>query len=107
MAGAWTDRKHLQEVMDELRSKNINVTSNWPSREDTLDIPTVYRDCSRFDIEEIKSADYVLAFMTLKDYAYRGTFTEIGCAIGANKKIIVVCDGTAEIVRDERSNCKN
>ena len=28
-----------------------------------------------------------------KDYAYRGTFTELGCAIGRNKTIIIVCPG--------------
>lgn len=93
VAGSWMQRVHLQDKMDELRNQGYIITSNWPTFETKLDNPDDYAECSRLDIDGVVNADTVLAFMTDSTYPYRGTFTEIGCAIGSGRRIILVCDG--------------
>ncbi|VBB18017.1 nucleoside 2-deoxyribosyltransferase, partial [Yasminevirus sp. GU-2018] len=93
VAGSWLQREQLKKKMDELKSLGFVITSNWPTFEDKLDNPDDYAECSKLDIDGVASADTVLAFMTDPKYPYRGTCTEIGCAIGAGRRIIVICDG--------------
>lgn len=97
VAGAWIHRGDIHTKMEELQENDFIVTSKWPSRENTLNNPDAYKECSRLDIEELVNADTVLVFMTDPTYAYRGTFTEIGCAIGSGRRIIIICDGTCII----------
>lgn len=94
VAGSWMQRAYLQTKMTELRKLNYLITSNWPTFETKLDNPDDYAECSRLDIDGVVNADTVLAFMTDPAYPYRGTCTEIGCAIGSGRRIIVICDGT-------------
>jgi nucleoside 2-deoxyribosyltransferase len=93
VAGSWLDRIGLQEKMNELKSMGYFITSRWPAFEKDLNSQDDYALCSMFDIDGVKCADVVLVFMTDAKYAYRGTFTEIGCAIGLDKRIIVITDG--------------
>lgn len=93
VAGSWAQRAYLQVKMNELRKLNYVVTSDWPTFETKLDNPDDYAECSRLDIDGVVNADTVLAFMTDSIYPYRGTYTEIGCAIGSGRRIILICDG--------------
>ena len=105
VAGAWIHRLELQKKMNDLRNKGFNITSNWPGRENRINTPDDYRDCSEYDIREITKADTLLAFMTDDTYAYRGTFTELGFAIGSKRRIIVICNGTITHIDDDTHNC--
>lgn len=106
VAGGWISRETIRVKNNDLRSLGFNITSKWIERENGINNPDDYRECSKFDINEIAQSDTVLAFMTDPKYAYRGTFTEIGCAIGSGKRIIVICDGICTKVDDNISDRK-
>jgi len=107
VAGSWVQRKILHNKMLELRKAGYIVTSNWPLLEDKIDNPDDYAECSKRDIKGVLTADILLVFMTDPNYPYRGTFTEIGCAIGSGKRIILICDGTIDNISDTVNNVKN
>jgi nucleoside 2-deoxyribosyltransferase len=84
VAGMWSQKDVLLAKMDKLKSLGYNITSNWPHFENRLGNPDDYAECSRLDIEGVMTADAILVFMTDPKYPYRGTCTEIGCAMGCN-----------------------
>jgi len=93
VAGSRCDRYNLQNKMNELKSKGYTITSYWLQLEDRNYNPIDYKECSRLDIDGVVNADTVLIFMTDKNYPYRETFTELGCAIGSGRRIILICNG--------------
>jgi nucleoside 2-deoxyribosyltransferase len=105
VAGAWIHREKLNIKMNKLKDLGFLITSNWPSFEDKLTNPDDYAECSIFDIDGVVTADTVLAIMTDPKYPYRGTYTEIGCAIGSGRRIIVVCDGVCS--HKKNNECEN
>lgn len=54
------------------------------------------------DVDAIKEADCVLAIIDDPEYSYRGTFCELGVALGLEKKIIVYCPHE---VAECKTNC--
>ena len=72
--------------------------------ENGINTPEEYAKDALRDTTEVAKADVLLAVMLDDKYAYRGTWTEIGTAIGLGKRIILVCTGLNEEKRisDER-----
>lgn len=100
VAGSWNQRHQLKEKMDELRSMGYDITSYWPWLEDRLNNPDDYEKCSEIDINGVTSSDTILIFMTDPMHPYCGTFTEMGCAIGSMRRIILICDGKCTKVEE-------
>lgn len=96
VAGSWVDRENLKEIMNQFRSYDFDITSDWPDYEQKHSEPFECSLISGLDFQNIKRADVVVAVMTDPEYPYRGTNTEIGYAIGSGKKVIIVCDGTIQ-----------
>lgn len=106
VAGKWGNKEKINKVIKELVKKGYTITHNWTkvegqeydktSKEQTL---KHNRCCASLDVDAVKEADCVLAIMDDPDYAYRGTFCEIGVALGQEKKIIVYCP-------HEKAQCK-
>lgn len=48
-------------------------------------------DDARLDFDGVQDADIVVLIFSVSQHAYRGTFTEMGIALGTRKKIIAVC----------------
>lgn len=94
VAGCWNRRSDLKILMDEMRTTGFNITSNWPTRENgDRSAQSLQRDAYE-DCKEVEMSDCVLAVMNDPKYAYRGTFTEIGYALGLNKNVVIVCPNT-------------
>ena len=101
VAGKWGDRVELQKKMDRLRDEfQFNVLSGWVERENRINTPEDYSECSKLDIEEVSAADKLLVFMDDPKYAYRGTYCEIGCAIGLGKQVVIVTDAVATKINE-------
>lgn len=103
VAGGWPFRHDVKAVMDRFRDEGFNVVSGWIERENGINTPDALANDAIADIEEITRADVVFAVLTDDKYAYRGSFTEIGCAIGQNKPVIIFCPGTAKQVPDNEN----
>lgn len=97
VAGGWEFRRRIADINAVLRAQNFKVVSGWVERENGKKTPQDLASDAKFDIEEVREADVLLAIMDDSKYAYRGTFTEIGCALGLKKMIIIVCPGSPEV----------
>jgi nucleoside 2-deoxyribosyltransferase len=45
--------------------------------------------CAKNDINGVVNADVLVVSMEHIDYEYRGTWTEVGCALGLGKPVII------------------
>lgn len=99
VAGKWNDSQTINEVQNILISQGHSITHDWTKNEGSKNITEMTneekiefkRNCADLDIEGVKNCDLLIAIMNDPSYAYRGTFTEIGCALGLSKKVIIVC----------------
>jgi nucleoside 2-deoxyribosyltransferase len=103
VAGMWnaTAMVEINEVQQSLVNTGHTITHDWTHVEGTLEQTTFSSEdrdlfrtkCATLDIDGVKSADLVFAIMKNTTYPYRGTFTELGCAMGLDKQIVIVCPG--------------
>jgi len=89
IGGMWNDKPHIQQCIAALRSMGHILTHDWTTYE--ADPTNKLANCAVRDIDGVRQADVVIAIMNDSKYAYRGTFTELGCALALNKHIIIVC----------------
>lgn len=91
VAGSWKDRVQIRaEWMDKLEDMGHTITHDWTKSEEERggcrDIE-YHELCSAQDVQGVIDCDILLIVMdsTNSEYQYRGTFTELGVALGANK----------------------
>jgi nucleoside 2-deoxyribosyltransferase len=90
VAGKWTDKDTIKKYMLELESMGHTITHDWTTFE--FETKNTKPQMAFADIEGVKKADMVVILMTDPEYAYRGSFTELGAALALNKKIYLVSD---------------
>jgi nucleoside 2-deoxyribosyltransferase len=91
VAGKWSHKDFITEQMKLLQEMGYQITHNWTKNESITRSPEELSKFAELDVNGVLHADVVLVYMTDKDYPYRGTFTEIGVALGSNKQILIVC----------------
>jgi nucleoside 2-deoxyribosyltransferase len=89
VAGCFFHKERFQDIATALRLLGCTVVSGWMDR--GRPDPTQRQAFADKDLEELASADMLVAVMDEKEYDYRGTFTEIGFALGQGKSVIIVC----------------
>ena len=102
LAGGWKFRADIAPIKLQLESKGYNVVSHWMERENGIVTPDDFQHNANMDIKEVIESNILVCIMTDSKYAYRGTFTEIGCALGQNMPIIIVCPGTKTKLSDNK-----
>ncbi len=96
VASSWKCRRRIKAMwIDKLEEMGHEITHDWTIMEDerldTIGNPlrdlNYHRKCAEADIQGVIDADLLLVIMDspIKIYSYRGTFTEIGIRIGANR----------------------
>jgi nucleoside 2-deoxyribosyltransferase-like protein len=92
VSGAWPRRLQMGVLIDHLRRLGYEITHDWTQVE-KAEHPTFedQGDYARFDIDGVKASDIAVAVMDDGEYSYRGTYTEIGCALGVGKPLHIVC----------------
>jgi nucleoside 2-deoxyribosyltransferase len=99
LAGKWSDKEDITHKMSQLTNMGHKITHDWTLNESVTREPSDLGKFAQLDIDGVLMADCFIGVMTDIKYAYRGTFTEIGCAIGTEKKIFIYCP-------DKESYCK-
>jgi thymidine kinase len=94
LAGKYKESSDIYNKMNELKTKGYSITFDWTrnvekrkNSPETFNVP----DSAESDLEGVRTCDIFIALLTDKDYAYRGTSTELGAALILEKKIYVVC----------------
>jgi hypothetical protein len=90
LAGKYADRVDLGAKKRELEAHRCVITHDWMTYELGERGPKQLACFAAEDIRGIATADLVVAVMTDPAYAYRGTFTELGAALGLRRQVIVV-----------------
>lgn len=91
LAGSYQGRQDLKPLIGDLMARGYECTWNWPEAEVHGQDHTTMGHFAAKDIQGVLDADVVVAVVDDPSYAYRGTFTEIGCALGSGKPVIVFC----------------
>ena len=100
LAGKWADRVELNERIHELEQDGYVNTHNWTQcetpednehKQKTKRIAKHPGHCADWDVHAVRDCDFMVAVMDDAKYAYRGTFTEIGVALGLRKPLCIVC----------------
>lgn len=87
VATGFQQRADGAALMRQLESRGIVITCDWTTPE--AQAPPA-KDKAARDKAAIRAADVVIALMTLKQYAYRGTNFELGYAEAQDKPIIMI-----------------
>lgn len=86
VAGAYCDKPTVQQVQNELRKIGCTITHDWT----TAAHATALEDALA-DERGVNQADVVVVVFSVADHAYRGTFTEMGMALGLRKLVFALC----------------
>ena len=89
----------IAKKIKEVENEGFEVTHNWtdPKHYTREKSNQVYED-----INGVKRADIVIAIIDNPKYHYRGSFAEIGCALGLDKTVYLV---TNNLEKGSASHC--
>lgn len=87
--GKYADSSEHDKKMVQLGAMGHEITHNWTKNEELFlnDKASI----SIANINGVKNADILIIIMDDENYAYRGTFVELGVALACNKKVFVLC----------------
>ncbi len=81
VAGKWTDKESIRSRMGDVRELGHTITHDWTKVEHT-DAPDEMLLYAFLDVKGVLAADIFIALLEDPKYDYRGTFTELGVALG-------------------------
>ena len=87
VAGKFSQRTLILKKMEELETMGLQITFKWPIY---IDMSLV--EAAEKEIQGVQACDLLIVLMLDKTHDYRGTFTEIGCALALNKAIFIIND---------------
>lgn len=97
VAGEYGKRARLHEIMMILQGLGHEITYDWTQAPDTIS----RREQAKNDKLGVTRANAVVVFMNDPNYAYKGSWTEVGIALATGKPIFFVT--TEEFMK----TCKN
>ena len=101
VSGKWTEKQSIRIKMNELEEMGHQITFDWTSFEEEGDGPEKMRQAGINDINGVRDAQILISDMSDPDYAYRGTFCELGCALALDKPVFLLCPNPEAICRQQ------
>lgn len=92
VATGFSQQKLAQDLMAALTTRGLDITCDWTRPPPGLDAAQK----AMADHVGVMDADVVIAVMTLPAYEYKGTWTEIGIALGARRPVLLISPFTKE-----------
>ena len=93
LIGKFSTKDKIRELIKEVENIGFHVTHNW-TLEENFTCPK--SEQVENDINGVIAADFVIAIIDNKKYHYRGSFSEIGCALGLDKQVYLVTNNLEE-----------
>ena len=87
LAGPWQSHAYFSQCAEDLEAAGLEITHAWFRK----NIGLTSTCDALLDTLGVANCDVFVAYMTLDDYRYAGTFTELGMAIALRKMIFLVC----------------
>ncbi len=101
VAGKWSEKEAIRAFMERLRKAGHEITEDWTQHPASAE-PGKAKDSTLLaldaaaDLRGIKNAQILIAVMQDSKYPYRGTFFEIGFALGLGKGVMIVASSDPE-----------
>lgn len=90
VAGRWNSREQLLARAESLERQGAEITHKWMLVETKSERTSAMRgQLALDDTEGVKTADVVVVVIDNVDYPYRGTYCEIGTAIGHGVPVVM------------------
>ena len=90
VAGKWSEKGNIKLKMIELMLLGHTITHDWTIYE--ADPSHRLADMADHDVRGVLDAEVVCLLMIDPTYSYRGTYTELGVALGSgDKTIFIIC----------------
>lgn len=89
VSGKYAEKPLIKSKMIELENLGYFITHDWTTHPESPISNNEHQLLATFDIEGIRKCDVQIVIISDADYPYRGTFCEMGCAMGLNKRIFI------------------
>ncbi len=89
VSGKFFDKPLIKSKMTELINLGYLITHDWTISNETPGDKRDAKMSAMLDIGGVQNCDVHVVIISDKKYPYRGTFCEMGCSMGLNKKILV------------------
>ena len=86
VATKWENREYARRIMNALEERGHVITYDWTQQEQES------TEQAASDVWGVQLAD-VLLILANTDAAYKGTYVELGVALGLFKRVLLVGDG--------------
>lgn len=93
LACKFNCKDQINKVAEKLEEHGHEITCKWWNIEQKKATERTFeesREVGQIEIDSILNCDYLVCFLTDSTYPYKGTLCEIGIAIGAGVKVIIV-----------------
>ncbi len=95
VSGKFEDRKNVRELMDKLEALGHTITHDWTVDKETDEgYPVVH---AMNDLRGVQVCDALVGRFIKKNH-YRGSLSELGAALGLNKKVYIIGHGADECI---------
>jgi nucleoside 2-deoxyribosyltransferase len=89
VAGCFARAEDINLYIRMLKHSGYEITHDWTKVEISEDYKEKRATYAIFDVEGVRDADTLVIIITEKDYPYMGTSTELGVALGLNKRVVI------------------
>ena len=92
IAGKWSEKELAIKRMRELENIGYTITHNWATYDANKESGQAihFQDMADHDIEGVLTSNMYIGIFDDDNYAYRGTFTELGLALAKKKPIQIL-----------------
>jgi len=98
VAGGYKHRMAIRAFVDTIESTGLyKQPRRWFDVEETDE---THAQSATADMDAVRSAELVVAVIDDPDYAYRGTWTEVGAAVALNKRVVIIGPRTTASARN-------
>jgi len=97
VASGWNQKEAAHALMLEVEKRGLQIARDWTTGANGL----TKREMSVRDVEAMCKAQVLVAVMTLQHYEYKGTWTEVGMALGRGIPVVLV----SPFVKEEEAVC--
>lgn len=105
VAGGWKYRKDIYtKIILPIVEEGHHITHDWTHAENDISnrTPAMNRWFADLDIDAVKRAEILVVYMNDPEYAYQGTWCEIGVALGRGIPIYIIT--TEEFLQSKAIN---
>lgn len=91
VAGRWSDRERIREIMSLVQALGHTITRDWTAIAVADDDMAGHREIALGDLEGVRQAE-IFIFVADQDFQWRGAYAELGAAIALGKPCYIIGD---------------